>query len=99
MKTRKLFSIALAIGVGLLAGSPMGAWAQTEVTIVNPGFELPDAGKIQTGYDMAGTNSSGTNLDIPGWMNATLVSGVTNSNTGIENKYSNNHSGNYGGYA
>ena len=94
MKTRKLLSItsAIAVAVGLLASRPVGAWAQTEAPIVNPGFELPDMGKISDGYDDAGK-------DVPGWNNATLISGTTNSNTGIENKNSNNHSGSYGGYA
>ena len=87
--TRKLFSITSAIAVGLLASSTVGAWAQTEVLIVNPGFEQPDTGKIKTGFDTAGAN------EIPGWMDT----GTVYADTGIEGKNSNNHSGSYGGYA
>jgi hypothetical protein len=64
------------------------------VTVNNPGFEDPSAGKISGGWDAS--------TDIPGWSNGT-VSGVTYtsqnghySDTGVEATSS--HSGSYRAY-
>ena len=73
MKTKKLFSITSAIAGVLLAGSTVGALAQTSIYVDNAGFELPAAGKISAGFDVSGAN------DIPGWMDA-----GANADSGIE---------------
>ena len=44
------------------------------ITLVNPGFEEPGTGKIDTGFDVA-------NNDVPGWSNA----GSVYADSGVEN--------------
>ena len=60
------------------------ALAQTPITLVNPGFELPGTVKIPTGFDTAGN-------DVPGWMNT----GGAYTDTGVQGG---GHSGSWEGY-
>ncbi|MBW8865206.1 MAG: hypothetical protein JF609_09860, partial [Verrucomicrobia bacterium] len=87
MKTKKLFSITSAIAGVLLAGSTLGALAQTAIYVDNASFELPATGKIGGGWDVAGAN------DVPGWHDM----GAAPSDSGIENSGS-GHSGSWGAY-
>ena len=86
-----IFKSLLCLTAGLLASV---ASAQTDLSIVNPGFELPATHKIQGGFDVADGTS-----DVPGWLDAAGAAGtVTNSDAGIDNPDTHQHSGTWNGY-
>lgn len=65
----KMLAMSALLGTAVLSVPAFGQ----SVTLVNPSFELPAAGKIASGFDTVGS-------DIPGWSNA----GTIYSDSGVE---------------
>lgn len=65
----KLLAIAAVFGTATMS---LPAFGQS-ITLVNPGFEEPATGKIQSGFDTVGS-------DVPGWSNL----GTIYTDSGVE---------------
>jgi hypothetical protein len=78
----------------LLVGSSLSFAQTTNITVVNPGFELPDSGKVK-GWDgkCADPGWTGQLEDIPGWRTDALDSADFDSGVELDS-----HLGKYRGY-